>query len=279
MFFKGSTDKTLLSISLGLAIVQSSFAQQPSVISLSPHITENIFSAGAGQQLIGAVEFSNYPAAAKQITRVGNHQIINLEKIIQLNPDFIFAWEDGIRPKDLKALQRLGFRVELFDSQNVAQIADEIMHMGKLLHTEAHAKQAAAELRSQLKKIKQKYQFKSPVSYFYQVWNRPLMTINDKQYISQALEYCNANNVFADLPLLASEVSLESLLSKNPQVILMGGNPKSQQQWLQDWQAYRTLQAVKNRQIHELNADLYNRPTARLIMSLETLCQVIDNAR
>jgi len=249
------------------------------VISLAPHITEMIYSAGAGDHLIGVVEYSDFPEAAKTKPIVGNYHAVNIEKIIQLNPDIIYAWQGGSRPQDLERLQQLGFKIDYSKPESLHDIATEIRKIGKALGTGQIAEETAMKLEDELSRIRQAYQQKSKLTVFYQIWDRPLMTINGQHFISQALQYCGAENSFKSLPLLASEVNLESLLHKNPAVMLLGGDKATQQNWQQYWQQFPQLQAVKNRHVYLINADIYQRPTERFIMNIDALCRQIDQAR
>lgn len=249
------------------------------VISLAPHITEILFSAGAGDKLVGVVDYSNYPEAALEIENIGAYNAINIEKVIQLKPDLIIAWQSANRPKDIEKLQNLGFTVLFSNPEKLEDIPNEIRTFGKHLHTQTQANTTAKQLENQLLAIKQRYQSEPTISAFYQIWNAPLMTINGQQFLSQALELCAAENVFADLPMLAAEVNIESVITRNPDAILIGGEQQMQQAWLNDWQKWKTLKAVQNRQIHLLEADTFQRPTQRFIEGIDGLCQTLMQVR
>jgi len=249
------------------------------VISLAPHITEMLFSAGAGNKVVGVVAYSDYPKAALQIESVGSYHAINIEKIVQLNPDLIIAWKTGNRLKDIEKLHQLGFKVLYSEPNKLSDIPKEIRVFGQLLETQKTANPVANHLEHTLQSLRLTNQNKATVRAYYQIWNAPMMTINGQQFISQAMEVCGAQNIFADLPTLAAEVSIESILAKNPQVILLGGLQAVQQSWLQDWKKWITIQAVKNQQIYLLNSDTFQRSTARLIEGIEGLCQKIDQVR
>jgi len=249
------------------------------IISLAPHITEMLFSAGAGHKIVGVVDYSDFPEAALAIDSVGSYHALNIEKIIQLNPDLIIAWNKGNRPKDLEKLQQLGFKVHYSEPYQLMDIPKEIRAFGDLLNTDNTANPLASQLELTLNTLAESYQSKSKVSAFYQIWNKPMMTINGDQFISQAMQICGATNVFAELPLLAAEVSIESVIQKNPDMILLGGEKSMQQAWLKDWQKWQTLNAVKNGYIRLLKADTFQRPTARFIMGIESLCKQVDQVR
>lgn len=286
--FKRNKNRLFLNflvVSLSVALLTTTQAKAEDnkvperIISLAPHVTEMLFSAGAGDKVVGVVAYSDFPEAALTIESVGSYNAINIEKIIQLNPDLIIAWRSGNRTRDIEKLEQLGFKVAYSEPYQLLDIVKEIRFLGELLNTQTHANAVAERLENQLTRLQQTYQHKTKITAFYQIWNAPLMTINGKQFISQALAICGAENVFADLPILAGEVSVESVIDKNPDTILLGGEKAVQQGWLKEWQRWHTLSAVKNSQIHLLNADTFQRSTERLIDGIEGLCQLIDQTR
>lgn len=249
------------------------------IISLAPHITELVYSAGAGEKLVGVVEYSDFPIAARKLPIVGNSATINIESIIKLSPDLIIAWESGNRIQDIERLQSLGFQVWQTEIHQLDDIPNFIKTIGEKAGTINSALVKSSEILNIINKTKQQYGNQTVVNAFYEIWHQPLMTMNGKQFISLALETCQAKNIFSDLPLLASEVNLESIIQRDPQVILLGGESAFQENWYQDWLRYTELKAIKNQQIYKLDNDKYQRPTARLIEALPELCKIIDKAR
>jgi len=249
------------------------------VISLAPHVTEMLFSAGAGDKVVGVVAYSDFPKAALSIESVGSYHAVNVEKIIKLNPDLIIAWKTGNRSKDIEKLQQLGFKIIYSEPYKLNDIPKEIRYFGQVLHTQETADKVATRLENKLDLLSTANQNKTKVTAYYQIWNSPMMTINGEQTISQAMRICGANNVFSDLPILASEVNIESVIKRNPDTILLGGQKEVQQGWFDAWLKWSNINAVKTQQIYLLQADTFQRPTERLIEGIEGLCQKIDLVR
>ncbi|MDX1353568.1 MAG: helical backbone metal receptor, partial [Thiomicrorhabdus sp.] len=154
------------------------------IISLSPHITELVFSAGAGNKLVGVSDYSNYPAQASQVPVVGSYQSVNIESIIALNPDLIITWKSATRPQDIEKLQSLGFNLWQTEIEQLQDITQLIVQIGDKAGTLKQAQQKADELNAILREQAKKYQTKASIRAFYQVWQQPLMTIIGKQFIS-----------------------------------------------------------------------------------------------
>ena len=250
------------------------------IISLAPHNTENLFAAGAGALLVGATQYSDYPEAAKKVPRVGGYTGLDLETIIALKPDLIIAWDSGNRREDVNRLRSLGFPVYLSEPRELEDIASEIDALGILAGTTQTALQSANRFRSRLQQLRRRYRGLEPVRVFYEIWHRPLMTINGKQLISKALTLCGGQNVFAGLSVLAPTVDTEAVLAANPDAIIT--SMKSTQQnhhWLENWRRWPQLSAVAYDNLYFVPPDLLQRQGPRILQGVEHLCKTIAQAR
>lgn len=255
--------------------------QQPAqrVVALAPHIVENIFSAGAGEQLVGVVEWSNYPEQAKSIGIVGGYEKINHEKILELNPDLIIAWESGNSRSSVDRLAELGFNIYIDQPDSLKDVARSIKDIGLLTGNEATAELAAASYLSSLDIFEKKYASAEKVSTFYQVWNSPLQSINGKHIISDAIEICGGVNIYANEFAVAPVINIESVLERNPDAIIASGMSDARPEWLNDWTQWSSLTAVKNGNLFFVNPDHLQRHTVRLLLGLQETCRQLDLAR
>jgi len=247
------------------------------IISLAPHLTEMLFSAGAGQYIVGTVSYSDYPASAKSIKRIGSYDKFSLEQIITLRPDLIVAWESGNPHHIIEKLKSLGFVVFISEPRKLLDIPDSVQRLSLLTHTEPVIK--VKQYLEKYNKLKTKYSSKKKVKLFYQFWNNPLMTINGEHLISNVMHLCGAKNIFGELTMLAPAVSVEAVVDSNVEVIIVGGLLEQHRQWLNGWKKWLQLPAVKNKQLYNINPDLLQRHTLRIIDGAETLCEKVDLAR
>lgn len=242
-------------------------------------MTELLYAAGAGDRLVAAVDFSDWPEAARRLPRVGNFARLDIERILALKPDLVIGWKGGNDGGDLDRLRRLGLRVHVTDSAGVAQIADDIALLGELAGTGDIARRAAAELRERLDALEQRHAGLAPVTVFYQIWDRPLMTINGEHFISDSLRLCGGRNVFAELAPVAPTVSIEAVIARNPQAIVNSASAANQQAQLDAWRRWRELDAVRLGNLYSIPPDLIARPGIRIIEGVERLCAALDEAR
>ncbi len=249
------------------------------IISLAPHVTELLYAAGAGKYIVGTVSYSDYPAAAKKLPRVGSYNAFDLEAIVALQPDLIVAWQSANPAAALEKLQALSIPVFFSEPRQLEDVAGNLERLGKLTANEAIADAASAAFRRKLRELRNQYRAAREVSVFYQVWHQPLMTINGEHIISQVIELCGGRNVFASLPTLAPKISLEAVLRKDPEVVVAGNSALNHSDWKDDWRRWSVLQAVKNNHLFYVNPDIIQRHTPRILQGAAVLCQQIETVR
>ena len=273
-----STEKTVsVTDDAGIKHVLTIPAQR--VVSLMPHATELLFEVGAGDLIVGAVQYSDYPEAAKAIPRVGGYSALNIEAIVAARPDVIIAWPEGNRGRELEKLKALNLPLFISEPKDFPDIIRALGQLGALTGHDADAKAAIEKFEGKYQQLKSQFSEKEPVSVFYQVWNAPLMSQNGDTFISRAIELCGGRNIFGALPMTNPQVSIEAILVENPDVIVASGMGKARPEWLDDWRQYKTLEAVKRGHLVHIPPALFQRPTSRFLAGTEQLCHAIDRAR
>lgn len=249
------------------------------IVSLAPHVTETLFAAGAGAQIVGAVDFSDYPEAAKRVPRVGGYSRLDLEAIAALQPDLVVGWASGNAPTHIDKLKALGIPVYLAQPERIDDVAKNLERYGQLAGTRAAAQVAATAFRGRLQTLREKYGTRPKVRTFYQVWKQPLITVGGGQVISDVIGLCGGENVFADLKPLAPKVSVEAVLAADPEIIVASGMGEARPEWLDDWRQWHTLTAVKRDNLFFIPPDLIQRHTPRLVEGADRLCAYLETAR
>jgi iron complex transport system substrate-binding protein len=249
------------------------------IVSLAPHITELLFAAGAGARVVGNVEFGEYPLAARALPKVGGYSRLDLEAIVALKPDLVMGWESGNAQAAVSRLRSMGLVVHLSQPNRIEDIAGELELVGKLAGVETSANAAAAAFRERYANLVARFGKQPPVDVFYQVWKQPLMTVNGKQIISDAIRLCGGRNVFAQLPVLAPTVTVEAVIASNPEAIIASGMGDSRPEWLDDWKRWKTLPAVARDNLYFVPPELIQRHTPRILDGVGTLCAHLETAR
>ena len=249
------------------------------IVSLAPHVTELLFAAGAGDKIVGVVEYSDYPEAAKDITSIGSAMQLDLETLLALKPDLVVGWHSGNPKPVMEKVEALGLPLFRSEPRQLEAVATNIERLGVLAGTQAIARQMADEYRQQLHKLQQQNKDKSPVRAFYQVWHQPLMTVSGQHLISKIIELCGGENIFANLSALAPQVSTEAVIVASPQVIISSDSGESREKLVQQWLKWDSLAAVKLDGIYVIHPDVISRHTPRIVQGAEQMCHALDEVR
>lgn len=249
------------------------------VVSLAPHITENLFSAGVGDRIVGTVNYSDYPEAARAIPQVGGYDNVNIELIHVLKPDLIIVWEEGNQKVQYDQLQALGYTIYVDYPRDFEGIARSIRNFGILTGNEAAAYAAAANLLDSMRGLRERFGSRAPVTAFYQVWPEPLITVNDRQIIGQSIRLCGGRNIFAQLDSLSPSVSIEDVLAADPEVIIASGMNEQRPEWLDEWTRWPFLRAIREGHLFFIPPDVIQRHTTRLLEGTTLLCEQLEQVR
>ncbi len=249
------------------------------VISMSPHVTELLFAAGGSTHLVGVVSYSDYPEAAKFIPQIGDNRQIDLERVIAMKPDLIVVWLYGSSMRQVEQLQKLGIPLFYSEPHKLDDIPDSLIRLGRLLGTDKEAQQAASDLRQKLGALTKQYANRSPVRLFYQVWDKPLYTLNGQHIVSDAMRLCGGENIFSKMKVAAPSVGIEAVLQENPEAIFGSAEKSPSDGGINMWKRYPTLTAVQRGNLFLLDGNLLNRAGPRMIAGAAALCEKLEQAR
>lgn len=247
------------------------------IVSLAPHLTEQLFAVGAGDRIVGTTEYADFPQEARALPRVARAHSIDLERVSAARPDLILVWGSGYPPVAIDAVRRLGVPTYISEPARLADIASSLERLGTLTGQPA-ARQAAA-FGAKLDALRARFGDRRTVRVFYQVWGEPLMTLGGRHVVSEAIALCGGRNVFADLAPIAPRVSTEAVLAADPEVIVTaepGGRPSAA---LEPWKRFERIAAVRHDRLVTLDADRINRHGPRIVDEIAVMCEAIDRAR
>lgn len=277
------------------------------IVALAPHVTELVFAAGAGDRLVAVAQWSDFPAAAARLPRIGGAGRLDVERIHAYAPDLVIGWQSGGFAADVQALEALGHRVFQTEPRKLADIAPLLRSIGRLAGTEAAAEAEAQRVEQALAALRRPpagprrvthpdanpgansalnpaanpaaNPAVRPVTLFYQIWDAPLMTVSDRHLIGDAIGWCGASNVFGRLRGLSAVVSIEAVLAADPQLIVAAIASQGDDRPLDRWRRFGHLQAVARGQLVRVDPDLLHRPTPRIVDGVRSLCQAVERAQ
>jgi iron complex transport system substrate-binding protein len=245
------------------------------IISLAPDITEMVFAMGAGGHLVGVMQGSDYPLAAKTKPVVGSYHSIDIEKIISLHPDLIITWSTTFS-RSLSVIKRLGIPVYVSDPHRLEDIPHTMKQLGCLTGMENTAQDQARYFLQELNRLRMQYEHAKSIRVFYQIGAYSLITVNKNSWINEVISLCGGQNVFANARFAAPEMSWEAVVSANPQVIVTDAQMLD---WKQRWQRWPQIAAVKQQHLYAIHPDLIERASPRLLQGVSQMCVALDAAR
>ncbi len=252
------------------------------IVSLAPHITESLFAVGAGAAVVGTVSYSDYPAAAASIPIVGSYDRISAEQVLALAPDLVIAWHNGNSPATIEYLRSLGLRVYVTNPLQLAAIPATLRDFSRLTGSAGESgkagQTAADRFQRGLDSLAATFEDRAPVTVFYQVWDDPLLTINDHNMIADVIRLCGGVNIFRDAMPLHPVVSIEAVLRRDPQVIIASGMGEERPEWLNTWRDWPAT-AARNDHLHFIPPSLLQRHSIRILEGARQMCAHIDRVR
>ena len=249
------------------------------IVSLAPHLTEVVYAAAAGAQLVGTASYSDYPEAALSVPRVGSYNNVSYESLVALKPDLVLVWLSGNGVETANRLRELGLTLFVSEPRTLEDVATSLRQIGRLSGHDQEAEQAAARFMGQLRYLRETYSTQSAIDVYYQIWNEPLLTLNGEHLISDVVRLCGGRNVFADAMPMVLRINVESVIRADPQVIVASGMDEARPEWLDDWRRWTTITAVREQQLYFIPPDLLQRHTPRIIQGAQLLCEYLAQAR
>lgn len=247
------------------------------IITLTPNLTELGFAAGAGAHLAGVARFSNYPEAARRLPVVSDAGQFDIELLLTLKPDLVLAWKNGTPAAVVARLESIGLPVFVADFARLEDIAGGIDAIATLAGTLSEGGRARDAYNAGLRALRARNYSGAPVRVFYEIWPRPLMTINAAHIISDVIALCGGVNVFGPLRPLTPQISREALLAARPEVVLGGSSAEGASGFIARWAGLPPpLGAIP---IHYIPPDLIQRPTPRLLEGARLVCAHLDAVR
>jgi iron complex transport system substrate-binding protein len=270
----------------GRSVVLERPAQR--IITLAPNLTELVYAVNGGEAMIATVALSDFPEAAKTLPRIGDHERLDVERVVTLRPDLLLAWQHGNASRELAQLEAAGLPVYYLEPKRLDDVPRALERVGELLGHEAQGRASAQALRNELAALRQRHSGAAPVTVFYQVWQNPLMTLNREHLVSDVIALCGGSNVFGDLRQLVPQLSNEAVVVANPEVMLSARERSGDADGFKrdpdnpafvPWARYPRLTAVRRGWLYTLAGDHISRQGPRIVQGARAMCEALDQVR
>ena len=247
------------------------------VIALAPSITEIIYDLGQEKRLVGVTQYSTYPSEAELLPRVGSYVRLDIEKIVALKPDLCLATKDGNPKHIVDKIVSLGIPIYVINPQNLQQIMDTITRLGSLLHAEQTAAALVSDMEKRIGQVQARVKnMPDRPRVFFQIDAEPLFSAGTNTFIHELIELAGGINTTAG-EVSYPRYSWEDIIVLQPEIVLISSmaGGLAPEYLLNSWKKWNLLSAVKNDQVFVVDAELFDRPTPRLINGLEVIAAII----
>ncbi len=248
------------------------------IVSLAPGATEMLFAAGLGDRLVATVDYSDEPAAAKRVPRIGDVTGVDIERLVSLHPDLVIAWPGGGNPAQIERIAQLGIAIYRQQVNRLSELPASLRRLGALAADPSVADRAAGSLEEELTRLAHEYGGGKHPTVLLEVWNRPLYTVGGTHLMSDALRLCGARNVFGDLRELGPVIDTEAVIARDPDIIVAAAPPGESASWLAEWRRFPTLKAVRHGRLVGFEDQRFVRLGPSVIRATEALCKALAAA-
>lgn len=245
------------------------------LVVLAPDMARNLIMLGAGEQIRGIISNESMELQLPHAEVVGDHQLLNFEKILSLKPSKIIAWQGGNPESQLQRLEGLGLEVVRIKTERLADLPEQLRTFGEILGREERAEFLIDQFYSSIGSLQ--VQSKPDVRLFYELWHAPLMSVSDHGWISEIFSLCGAINVLGQAYEPYPQVGEESVLAGDVQVIL--GSSELPSSWQESWRKWPQIPAVAADQLYTVNADYLHQLTLDTVRGAEQVCTAVERAR
>ena len=249
------------------------------IVTLSPHLAEIAFAAGAGARVVGVSAYTDFPPAAARLPIVSDHGKVNFEEVARLKPDLALMWVSGNRAPDFDRLEARGVRVFATEARRPEDIARILRLVGTLAGTGPVADAAARDLEARFASLRERYGGRPQLKVFYEIWPEPLMTVNGQHLISYLVEMCGGRNVFADAAPFTPTISREQVLAADPDVIVVAAPAPRAAERIAAWRSWQRLRAGREGRVYPVDPAAAHRMSPRIIDGGVELCETLARAR
>lgn len=248
------------------------------VITLEPASTEIVFALGFGDRIVGATEYSDYPEAAQKIPRVGAIDAPNLEMIVALEPDLVFA--TNMHKDTVEALEELGIASLALDPENIDGIFANIRLIAAALGEDAAGENLITDMKNRLDAVAQALEGlteeRLPIV-FYEVWYPGIISAGEDTFIHEMITRAGGKNLAWGVSRWEN-IQEEEILQRNPDIIVHGHFSEDSAHFYER-EGWEVVNAIRQEKVYFINPDLTSRTGPRVVDAVEIMARIFHPDR
>ena len=242
------------------------------IVSLNPTTTEILFAIGVGKNLVGRTKWDSWPDSAKYVPDVGDALRPNVETVLAAKPDLVLLYASNDNRTAATQLRAAGIRTIAMRIDSIAEFERMTLMLGKVTGEEARAKTVVDSVHATLERVRQATASLPKTTVFYHTWEKPIITIGMHSFLNELVEIAGGRNVYGDVKSVSPIVTMEDIVDRNPDVMLVG--PPVDVRMLAS-KAWQVVPAVKNRKVFVYDTMVVGRPSVTLGMAAVNLANLL----
>lgn len=252
--------KKLLLIFIFLFITAGSYGEYKRIISLAPSVTRSLYELGLEENIKAVTIYC--PEGTIKKENIGTLLEPNIEKIISLNPDLIISTKEGNNKSAIEKMQRLGCKIYVMDTvSSFDEICKNFQNLANYVGKKETAEKIISNVMKEINEITAKTKDKKTEKIFWEVGAKPLFTAGKKSFVNNYNNFLGTTNIFDDIDMRYPNITMESVIIKNPDIILLVNMGDITFEEMQRWKKIKTINAVKNNKIYMLDVNDIFTPT------------------
>lgn len=253
--------KSFFQIVLLLNFYSLSFADYSRIVSLAPSVTESLYELEINKELVANTIYCKDNNCKRE--KVGTVTEPNIEKIVSLKPDLVVATKEGNYQSVVDKLKRLKLNVFIVEQYSgIEDIYNNFQVLADYIGKKELAQQIIKETKEEIKKISE-IEKNNNEKIFWEVGANPLFSVGNKSFINDYNKFINGTNIFEKINMSYPNINIESVLEKNPDIIILVNMGDVSTKEINKWKKYKNITAVKNKKIFVVEADDIFIPTPK----------------
>lgn len=268
--------KLVLCLAIFFICARVGFAKEIKVVSLAPNITETLFAIGIDEKnIVGITNYCDYPEETGKILKIGSLTTVNIEKIISLEPDYVFSVGDEHNPLNT-GLRKAGLNLIVLNAESIEDVFSNIMTIGKTLDKEQDTRRLVSQMKARLQKIKDKAgNIRDKKRVYVEIWDDPLTSCGRDSLVDEVITMAGGINITGGINMLYPLISQEFIIKENPDFIILGYMSRDQKKVVNALSGrfgWQDISAVKNKNvICDISPNIFLRPGPRIIDGIEEI--------
>lgn len=267
---------SLFALGVSVRLVNAAASSGPQrIVSLAPSVTETIFALGFGDRLVGVTTYCDYPAAAKQLPKIGSFTNPSLEAIVAKRPDIVIGVSSATEPAKAREIERLGLKLRLISLDRVSDILASIMTIAQLLEAPQAGATLTRHIEAQIERVKNRVASAPRRPTLLAVGLHPLVSVGGKNYLDELITLAGGENIAGGAIQPWLNLPDEFIVAKAPRVIIEAGMGSDRGQPAKHWGDLQSIPAVRQGRVYAYRSDKILRPGPRIGEGLEEIARMI----